>query len=164
VISGDHLKVCPQGFSCCTLEMEEKLSQQSRTDLKAPVHQLSSNLQNTFTQRHNHFDRQYSSYESNQSECFVCHLKQVLQNCWFISSVVDPPPYTATVSLTDTPGCQTHSLYVHLSTCPSTSHSHLPHTHTHTHSLSLADRPHTHVEAWLPLCNAYVAVNFRLRD
>lgn len=59
--SGNHLKVCPQGFSCCTLEMEEKLSQQSRTDLKAPVHQLSSNLQNTFTQRHRHFDRQYSS-------------------------------------------------------------------------------------------------------
>lgn len=85
VISGDHLKVCPQGFSCCTLEMEEKLSQQSRTDLKAPVHQLSSNLQNTFTQRHSHFDRQYSSYQSNQSECFVCHLKRVLQYCWFIS-------------------------------------------------------------------------------
>ncbi|TRZ02025.1 hypothetical protein DNTS_024183 [Danionella cerebrum] len=53
---GSHLKVCPQGFSCCTLEMEEKLSQQSRTDLKAPVHQLSSNLQSTFTQRHRHFD------------------------------------------------------------------------------------------------------------
>ncbi|KAL2077175.1 hypothetical protein ACEWY4_026679 [Coilia grayii] len=52
-----HLKVCPQGFSCCTLEMEEKLSQQSRSDLKEPVSRLSSNLQSTFTQRHLHFDR-----------------------------------------------------------------------------------------------------------
>ncbi|XP_039521636.1 glypican-4-like [Pimephales promelas] len=64
-VHGDHLKVCPQGFSCCTLEMEEKLSQQSRTDLKAPVHQLSSNLQNTFTQRHNHFDQFFRELLSN---------------------------------------------------------------------------------------------------
>ncbi|KAJ8351273.1 hypothetical protein SKAU_G00227490 [Synaphobranchus kaupii] len=37
--------------------MEEKLSQQSRSDLKAPVSQLSSSLQSTFTQRHRHFDQ-----------------------------------------------------------------------------------------------------------
>ncbi|XP_061091644.1 glypican-4 [Conger conger] len=56
-VNGAHLKVCPQGFSCCTAEMEEKLSQQSRSDLKAPVSQLSSSLQSTFTQRHRHFDQ-----------------------------------------------------------------------------------------------------------
>ncbi|XP_064182329.1 glypican-4 [Anguilla rostrata] len=56
-VNGAHLKVCPQGFSCCTVEMEEKLSQQSRSDLKAPVNQLSSSLQSTFTQRHRHFDQ-----------------------------------------------------------------------------------------------------------
>ncbi|KAG9340974.1 hypothetical protein JZ751_020168 [Albula glossodonta] len=55
--TGAHLKVCPQGYTCCTVEMEEKLSQQSRSDLKAPVSQLSSNLQSTFTQRHRHFDQ-----------------------------------------------------------------------------------------------------------
>ncbi|KAK7138108.1 hypothetical protein R3I94_013668 [Phoxinus phoxinus] len=64
-VHGDHLKVCPQGFSCCTLEMEEKLSQQSRTDLKAPVHQLSSNLQNSFTQRHRHFDQFFKELLNN---------------------------------------------------------------------------------------------------
>ncbi|XP_077092272.1 glypican-4 [Siphateles boraxobius] len=64
-VHGDHLKVCPQGFSCCTLEMEERLSQLSRTDLKAPVHQLSSNLQNTFTQRHRHFDQFFRELLSN---------------------------------------------------------------------------------------------------
>ncbi|MBN3323791.1 GPC4 protein, partial [Atractosteus spatula] len=37
--------------------MEEKLSQQSRSDLKAPVSQLSSTLQSTFKQRHSHFDQ-----------------------------------------------------------------------------------------------------------
>uniref|UniRef100_A0A3P8XWC0 Glypican 4 n=1 Tax=Esox lucius TaxID=8010 RepID=A0A3P8XWC0_ESOLU len=56
-VHGAHLKVCPQGYSCCTLEMEEKLSQQSHSDLKAPVSQLSYNLQSTFKQRHSHFDQ-----------------------------------------------------------------------------------------------------------
>ncbi|KAJ8266926.1 hypothetical protein GJAV_G00136260 [Gymnothorax javanicus] len=56
-VNGAHLKVCPQGFSCCTVEMEEKLSQQSCSDLKAPVSQRSASLKSTFTQRHRHFDR-----------------------------------------------------------------------------------------------------------
>ncbi|XP_061106181.1 glypican-4-like [Conger conger] len=56
-VNGAHLKVCPQGFSCCTVEMEEKLSEQSCTDLKAPVNQLSNTLKSTFTQRHQHFDQ-----------------------------------------------------------------------------------------------------------
>lgn len=64
-VQGAPLKVCPQGFSCCTLEMEEKLSQQSRSDLKAPVSQLSSNLQNTFKQRHVHFDKFFRELLNN---------------------------------------------------------------------------------------------------
>lgn len=55
-LAGAPLKVCPQGFSCCTVEMEEKLSQQSHTEIKAPVSRLSTNLQSTFKQRHDHFD------------------------------------------------------------------------------------------------------------
>ncbi|XP_072252262.1 glypican-4 [Leuresthes tenuis] len=54
--NGAALKVCPQGFTCCTVEMEEKLSQQSHTEIKAPVSRLSTNLQSTFKQRHDHFD------------------------------------------------------------------------------------------------------------
>ncbi|KAF6739324.1 Glypican-4 [Oryzias melastigma] len=53
---GASLKVCPQGFSCCTVEMEEKLSQESHTEIKAPVSRLSTNLQTIFKERHNHFD------------------------------------------------------------------------------------------------------------
>ncbi|XP_063046277.1 glypican-4 [Engraulis encrasicolus] len=52
-----NLKVCPQGFSCCTLDMEEKLKQQSHIDLREPISRLSSNLHSTFTQRLQHFDR-----------------------------------------------------------------------------------------------------------
>ncbi|XP_040028754.2 glypican-4 [Gasterosteus aculeatus] len=56
-VNGAPLKVCPQGFSCCTVEMEEKLSQQSHTEIKAPVSKLSTNLQSTFRQRHDQFDK-----------------------------------------------------------------------------------------------------------
>ncbi|XP_059202008.1 glypican-4 [Centropristis striata] len=56
-VNGAPLKVCPQGYSCCTVEMEEKLSQQSHTEIKAPVSRLSTNLQSTFRQRHDHFDK-----------------------------------------------------------------------------------------------------------
>ncbi|MEQ2243654.1 hypothetical protein ILYODFUR_009051 [Ilyodon furcidens] len=55
--TGASLKVCPQGFSCCTVEMEDKLSQQSHAEIKAPVFRLSTNLQSTFKQRHDHFDK-----------------------------------------------------------------------------------------------------------
>ncbi|XP_058845426.1 glypican-4 [Acipenser ruthenus] len=64
-VNGAQLKVCPQGFTCCTPEMEEKLSQQSRTDLRAPVTQLSSNLQSTFTQRHRRFDQFFKELLDN---------------------------------------------------------------------------------------------------
>ncbi|XP_005916664.1 glypican-4 [Haplochromis burtoni] len=56
-VNGVPLKVCPQGYSCCTVEMEEKLSQQSHTEIKAPVSKLSTSLQSTFKQRHDHFDK-----------------------------------------------------------------------------------------------------------
>ncbi|XP_061581824.1 glypican-4 [Cololabis saira] len=56
-VNGAHLKVCPQGFSCCTEEMEDKLSQQSQAEIKAPVSRLSTSLQSTFKQRHDHFDK-----------------------------------------------------------------------------------------------------------
>ncbi|XP_034037375.1 glypican-4 [Thalassophryne amazonica] len=67
-VQGAPLKVCPQGFSCCTLEMEEKLSQQSHSEIKAPVSQLSTNLQNNFKQRHNHFDKFFRELLNNAEE------------------------------------------------------------------------------------------------
>ncbi|TMS17404.1 glypican-4 [Larimichthys crocea] len=67
-VTGAPLKVCPQGFSCCTLEMEEKLSQQSHTEIKAPVSRLSTNLQSTFKQRHDHFDKFFRELLKNAED------------------------------------------------------------------------------------------------
>lgn len=67
-IQGAPLKVCPQGFSCCTVEMEEKLSQQSQSEIKAPVSRLSTNLQATFRQRHEHFDKFFRELLKNAED------------------------------------------------------------------------------------------------
>ncbi|CAG5992781.1 unnamed protein product [Menidia menidia] len=67
-LPGAPLKVCPQGFSCCTVEMEEKLSQQSHTEIKAPVSRLSTNLQSTFKQRHDHFDKFFRELLKNAED------------------------------------------------------------------------------------------------
>lgn len=64
-VPGVPLKVCPQGYSCCTVEMEEKLSQQSHTEIKAPVSKLSTSLQSTFKQRHDHFDSKQTHWLTN---------------------------------------------------------------------------------------------------
>ncbi|KAJ6653790.1 hypothetical protein lerEdw1_008720 [Lerista edwardsae] len=55
-LSGDHLKVCPQGYTCCSPEMEEKYGQQSKHDFRSAVVELSNNLQATFSSRYNKFD------------------------------------------------------------------------------------------------------------
>uniref|UniRef100_A0A1A8G961 Glypican 4 n=1 Tax=Nothobranchius korthausae TaxID=1143690 RepID=A0A1A8G961_9TELE len=67
-INGAPLKVCPQGFSCCTVELEEKLSQQSQTEIKAPVSRLSTNLQSSFKQRHDNFDKFFRELLKNAED------------------------------------------------------------------------------------------------
>ncbi|KAL7979569.1 hypothetical protein Chor_004727, partial [Crotalus horridus] len=52
----DHLKVCPQGYTCCSQAMEEKYWQQSRQDFSHAVVELSNNLQGTFSSRYKKFD------------------------------------------------------------------------------------------------------------
>uniref|UniRef100_A0A667WVP8 Glypican 6a n=1 Tax=Myripristis murdjan TaxID=586833 RepID=A0A667WVP8_9TELE len=54
--SGEHLRVCPQGYTCCTIEMEEKLSQQSKVEFENLVEETSHNIRTTFVSRHKKFD------------------------------------------------------------------------------------------------------------
>ncbi|XP_038557458.1 glypican-6a isoform X1 [Micropterus salmoides] len=55
-ISGEHLRVCPQGYTCCTSEMEDKLNQQSKLDFENLVEESSHNMRTTFVSRHKKFD------------------------------------------------------------------------------------------------------------
>ncbi|XP_010900445.1 glypican-2 [Esox lucius] len=55
-ISGEHLRLCPQDYTCCSSQMEEMLSHQSETDFLTAIEETSQFLLTTFTQRHRKFD------------------------------------------------------------------------------------------------------------
>ncbi len=54
--SGEYLRVCPQGNTCCTQEMEDKFGQQSKQDFENLVDEMSDVLRTTFVSRHKRFD------------------------------------------------------------------------------------------------------------
>ncbi|XP_068107047.1 glypican-4 [Hyperolius riggenbachi] len=64
-ISGDHLKVCSQGYTCCSQAMEEKYNQQSKHDFKAAVTEPCSSMQNIFASRYNKFDEFFKELLKN---------------------------------------------------------------------------------------------------
>ena len=125
-LPGAPLKVCPQGFSCCTVEMEEKLSQQSHTEIKAPVSRLSTNLQSTFKQRHNHFDGKQTHLHKQTHTHTHTHQPLFSPHC---AAGYCPCSSTCVAQfLTDAPTCQctarsgdSQSVSVGPSTCLSTS-------------------------------------------
>nr|XP_054587805.1 glypican-6 isoform X2 [Nothobranchius furzeri] len=55
-ISGEHLRVCPQGYTCCTSEMEDKLNQQSKVEFEDLVKEKSHIMRTTFITGHKKFD------------------------------------------------------------------------------------------------------------
>ncbi|KAG7465343.1 hypothetical protein MATL_G00175400 [Megalops atlanticus] len=55
-ISGEHLRLCPQDYTCCSSVMEEVLARQSEADFLSAVDDTSHFLLTTFTQRHRKFD------------------------------------------------------------------------------------------------------------
>lgn len=57
---GEHLRLCPQDYTCCSSQMEETLSLQSERDFLKAVEEGSQFLLTTFTQRHRRFDGENS--------------------------------------------------------------------------------------------------------
>uniref|UniRef100_A0A8B9IXH8 Glypican 6 n=1 Tax=Amazona collaria TaxID=241587 RepID=A0A8B9IXH8_9PSIT len=52
----EHLRICPQEYTCCTSEMEDKLSQQSKLEFENLVDETSHFVRTTFVSRHKKFD------------------------------------------------------------------------------------------------------------
>ncbi|TNN04245.1 glypican-6b isoform X1 [Takifugu flavidus] len=84
-ISGETLRVCPQGNTCCTQEMEDKFGQQSKQDLENLVDEMSHSLRSTFVSRHKRFDEFFlellENTERSLNEMFVrTYGKPYMQN------------------------------------------------------------------------------------
>uniref|UniRef100_A0A8C8YL14 Glypican 6 n=1 Tax=Prolemur simus TaxID=1328070 RepID=A0A8C8YL14_PROSS len=64
-INGDHLKICPQGYTCCSQEMEEKYSLQSTEDFKCVVGQQCDQLEAVFASQYTKFDEFFKELLEN---------------------------------------------------------------------------------------------------
>lgn len=64
---GEHLRLCPQDYTCCSSQMEETLSLQSERDFLKAVEDSSQFLLTTFTQRHRRFDGE----NSQRARCLI---------------------------------------------------------------------------------------------
>ena len=58
-VVGEHLRICPQGFTCCTQDMEHHLSTESRAEFDKLMADKISLLRNTFVSRTAKFDGKY---------------------------------------------------------------------------------------------------------
>ncbi|XP_072253081.1 glypican-6-like [Leuresthes tenuis] len=84
-IPGEHLRVCPQGNTCCTQEMEDKFGQQSKQDFENLLDETSLALRSTFVSRHKRFDEFFlellDNTERSLNEMFVrTYGKPYMQN------------------------------------------------------------------------------------
>uniref|UniRef100_A0A3B4AB33 Glypican-1 n=1 Tax=Periophthalmus magnuspinnatus TaxID=409849 RepID=A0A3B4AB33_9GOBI len=66
-ISGEHLRMCPQGPTCCTSVMEENLAGLSARETEALIREAGRSLQASFHALHRSFDTYFTELHS-QSE------------------------------------------------------------------------------------------------
>uniref|UniRef100_A0A8C4DHS0 Glypican-1 n=1 Tax=Dicentrarchus labrax TaxID=13489 RepID=A0A8C4DHS0_DICLA len=55
-ISGEHLRICPQGYTCCTSDMEDKLATLSRREMEGLLKEAGRSLQTSLTGQYKAFD------------------------------------------------------------------------------------------------------------
>nr|XP_033814470.1 glypican-1 [Geotrypetes seraphini] len=67
-ISGEHLRICPQGYTCCTSEMEENFSNKSKVEFEAKLKEASRSVQVILTAQHKIFDGYFQNLLSNSEK------------------------------------------------------------------------------------------------
>ncbi|XP_062988327.1 glypican-1 [Elgaria multicarinata webbii] len=55
-ISGEHLRICPQGYTCCTSEMEENFANKSRSEFEWMLKEATRSVQIILTAQYKNFD------------------------------------------------------------------------------------------------------------
>ncbi|XP_015237351.1 PREDICTED: glypican-1-like [Cyprinodon variegatus] len=66
-ISGEHLRMCPQGPTCCTSSMEENLASLSTQETEGLIREAGRSLQASFNSLHRSFDNYFTELHG-QSE------------------------------------------------------------------------------------------------
>ncbi|XP_062237761.1 glypican-6a [Platichthys flesus] len=87
-ISGEHLRVCPQGYTCCTSEMEDKLNQQSKQEFENLVDVSSHQIRTTFVSRHKKFDEFFLELLDNSEKSLHSMFKRTYGKLYMQNSDV----------------------------------------------------------------------------
>ncbi|XP_068136824.1 glypican-1 [Hyperolius riggenbachi] len=66
-ISGEHLRICPQGYTCCTSEMEENFANISKLEFEGSLRDSSLSVQALLISQNRNFDRYFQDL-LNKSE------------------------------------------------------------------------------------------------
>ncbi|KAM4552312.1 glypican-1b [Odontesthes bonariensis] len=66
-ISGEHLRICPQGYTCCTSDMEEKLASQSRMEVEGLLKESGRSLQAVLLEQQKAFDGYFNELLNRSS-------------------------------------------------------------------------------------------------
>uniref|UniRef100_A0AAX7TD63 Glypican-1 n=1 Tax=Astatotilapia calliptera TaxID=8154 RepID=A0AAX7TD63_ASTCA len=77
-ISGEHLRICPQGYTCCTSNVEDKLASQSRTEVENVIKDAGRSLQISLTGQYKIFDGHFLDL-LNRSEL---NLQETFTSTW----------------------------------------------------------------------------------
>ncbi|XP_034038262.1 glypican-1b [Thalassophryne amazonica] len=74
-ISGEHLRICPQGYTCCTSDMEDNLARQSRREVEGVLKEAGRTLQASLNGQYKAFDGYFlellNKSEMNLQETFT---------------------------------------------------------------------------------------------
>uniref|UniRef100_UPI0037E7E9AD glypican-1b n=1 Tax=Semicossyphus pulcher TaxID=241346 RepID=UPI0037E7E9AD len=77
-ISGEHLRVCPQGYTCCTSGMEDNLATLSRREMEGLLKEAGRALQTSLTGQYKAFDGHFLEL-LNQS---AINLQESFTSAW----------------------------------------------------------------------------------
>lgn len=56
---GEHLRICSQGYTCCTSDMEDNLAAQSRREMEGVLKEAGRTLQTSLMGQHKAFDGEF---------------------------------------------------------------------------------------------------------
>ncbi|XP_060924654.1 glypican-6-like [Limanda limanda] len=87
-ISGEHLRVCTQGYTCCTTEMEDKLNQQSKKEFENLVEESSHKIRTMFVSRHKKFDEFFLELLDNSEKSLHSMFKRTYGKLYMQNSDV----------------------------------------------------------------------------
>lgn len=59
--AGEHLRICPQGYTCCTSAMEETLSNLSRREFEGLVREAGRSIQASLNAQYRTFDSEFTT-------------------------------------------------------------------------------------------------------